>query len=510
MDLISYRGPGVAGGVSSGLSSAWRDGNDSKTRWWHVNQNTLQVLSPKDKQAKFIFLLPETLVNGHYRFCNEFIWPVMHDLPEFATYHAEQENSFQVFNRLMAEYIDFESDAHQEFFIQDYQLSTLPSLMAMFGHATSVFWHIPWPKNLLPEHVKPIREIARGLLSCSAIGFHTQEYADNFAAFVAEHLPDYQITANNRVIEQVVPSTMHRREILGMRRRGAFVMRPELIPQAQYKSRTKVLVKALGIDPKHWRDVSTKLAEEIGLEPSLHELAQTKFVLSVDRADYTKSVLDRLLIIDRFFEQHPEWIGRVTFAQVCGKTRPGLEAFDKYWASCRAVWAAINNRWRVDGWEPITWIEKSLTSQQLAYLYSRATAMLVNSVRDGLNLTAKEYVACQGDNPGVLLLSPGTGAWHELSDGALSACPLDRETTVASIHSAVNMPLEERKYRHSLIQSRLEDNTLNDWWQYFSRLKLALHQEVATPAAAAQELPKESVIAIPQQIGSELESRRVS
>lgn len=479
MDLISYRGPGVAGGVSSGLGSAWRTGSDNKTRWWHVNKNTLQVLSPNDTQAKFIFMLPETLVNGHYRYCNEFLWPIMHDLPQFASYHPEDENSFQVFNRLMAEYIDFESGANQEFFVQDYQLSLLPSWMAMFGHPTAVFWHIPWPRNVKADFVAPIKEVARGLLSASALGFHTQEYADNFAAFVEEHMPEYKVGEDSRFIEQVVPSTMHQREVLGMRRRGAFIMRPDLIPQAQYKSRTRLLVKGLGIDPEHWSTASQKTAGELGIDESLVKLANSQFILSVDRADYTKSVLDRLLIVDQFFERHPDQIGKVTFAQICGRTRPGLDAFDKYWHSCRALWAATNHRWRTDGWEPIKWIDQSLSSQELAYLYNNAEAMLVNPVRDGLNLTAKEYLACQGSDPGVLLLSPGAGAWHELKDSALPAPPKERELSADSVYHSLKMPTSERQKRAQNAKTRLESNTLNDWWQYFSRLSLALHREVA-------------------------------
>lgn len=482
MDLISYRGPGVAGGVSSGLGSAWRDGEASNSRWWHVSKNTLQVLSPKDKMAKFIFLLPETLINGHYRYCNEFLWPVFHDLPEFASYHAEQENAYQVFNRLMAEYIDFESSAHQDFFIQDYQLCLLPNWMAMFGHASGVFWHIPWPRNVREDHVEAIKNIARGLLASSALGFHSYEYADNFANFVREHMPEYAVDDENKVIHQVVPSTMQRRDILGLRRRGAFIMRPDLIPEAQYQSKTRVIIRPLGIDADFWMDAAKSPASSLNLSADLLKMAESNFVLSVDRADYTKSVLDRMLVVDRYFESHPEAVGKVTFAQVCGRTRSGLDAFDNYWHACRAVWSATNNRWRQGDWEPVKWVENPLSAKELAYLYARADAMLVNPVRDGLNLTAKEFVACRQDNAGVLLLSPGAGVWHELGGGALPAPPREVARTVRSVERALEMSAVEKDVRQQLMFSQIKDNTLSDWWQYFSRLKLHLHEELAPVA----------------------------
>jgi trehalose-6-phosphate synthase len=91
--------------------------------------------------------------------------------------------------------------------------------------------------------------------------------------------------------------------------------------------------------------------------------------------------------------------------------------------------------------------------------------MLVNPVRDGLNLTAKEFVACQHENPGVLCLSPGAGAWHELGDHALPADPLAQHATVDSIARSLAMTPVEKKWRNQQLKRSLHNNPLQNWWR---------------------------------------------
>jgi trehalose-6-phosphate synthase len=192
-----------------------------------------------------------------------------------------------------------------------------------------------------------------------------------------------------------------------------------------------------------------------------------RFILSVDRADYTKAVLDRLKIIDLLMEQNEDLRGDVAFVQICGRSRAGVAVFDKYWEDCRALGKAVNDRWQRDNWTPIRWVEESLTPAELAALYPVAEAMLVNPVRDGLNLTAKEFVACRHSNPGVLLLSPGAGAWHEIGPHALAADPTQHKATASAIVQALNMPREEKLVRTSMMRHKIERNPLSTWWKQF-------------------------------------------
>lgn len=194
MDVVSYRGPGQAGGVSSGLETAWRNQQTADVSWWFLGDDALKFLTPSAAEAKFVTQLTDPVVKGHYAYCNELIWPLMHDLPEYASYNPENRRHYKRFNTIFAQYINFERATKKRYFVQDYQLALLPRLLSVQGGRSNIFWHIPWPTNVKEEYVEAIAEIATGMLSADSIGFHTAEYADNFMQFVAEHLPiQYQL-----------------------------------------------------------------------------------------------------------------------------------------------------------------------------------------------------------------------------------------------------------------------------------------------------------------------------
>ncbi len=460
MDVISYRGPGVAGGVSSAIGSAWKNQSIRLSKWWYINNSALEAISAVGADHdKLISELPNSLVSGHYRYCNEFIWPVMHDLPQYAVYSAEDHAHFNGFNKVVANQIHAQSPAKQKFFIQDYQLSLNSNLLALEGHRALMFWHVPWPKNIPAQYLEPICELVRGILGASVLGFHTKEYADNFIDFVNMHLPEYRV---NRAAMMVEMRDENKLRSSGRHRIGS-------VRHGYTRNCTQLIVRPLGVDLSYWAESkSTGLKRDVMTE--WQELAKSPFVLSVDRVDYTKSVLDRFHIINSFFERHPHWIGTLSFVQVCGRVRAGLAAFDHYWHDCRSLAESINERRQQDGWQPIKWIDRTLSSEELAYLYTNANSMLVNPIRDGLNLTAKEFVACQGKQAGVLLLSSGAGAFHELGEFTLHASPHDHASTIDSLARSLTMPLEERQERVLAMKNSLAENQLLDWWSTFASM----------------------------------------
>ncbi len=462
MDVVSYRGPGAAGGVSSALEIGWRNQSHIQSHWWFLANNTIERLSSEYRSGMFVKKLPEELVSGHYRYCNDFLWPLMHDLPQYATFNAGDRDLYREFNIRFADHIAHEHKSENRYFVQDYQLAILPRFLNLLGGASEVFWHIPWPKNVPPEFICPLAEIARSLLRADILGFHAREYAQNFLQFVWQCLPDYSTDASGMRVSRIRLDKVDfaRRRIEGNRR-------GPLLQELSQGSNTKIVVQPLGINTDHWANLATAPVNVV-----LPSTVTNRFVLSVDRVDYTKSVAERMRIVDRFFQRYPEMIGKVTFVQVCGRTRPGLAAFDEYWRECQEQFNCVNNAWKTDSWEPIYWLDKPLSSAQLASLYQRAAVMLVNPVRDGLNLTAKEFVACQNAEPGVLLLSSGAGAWHELGSYALNANPLQPDLVVENLARALTMGTPEKQLRMDLMRSEVERNPMDQWWSFFSRLSL--------------------------------------
>jgi trehalose 6-phosphate synthase/phosphatase len=467
MHIVSYRGPGMAGGVSAALARAWESNLGSGGQWWHIAENELKVAAGPRAIAQHVANIPEEVIKGHYRFCNEFLWPVMHDLPQYVNYVAEDRAYYDTFNNTLGWCLirAFQPDFPRDYFVQDYQLTLLPAFLRdNAGFRSMMFWHIPWPKNVAAEHVPQIVSVARGMLGASAIGFHTDEYAENFMRFVAEYLPEYSCSEDSMAIW----STETFGGISNIRRLGSHgTMRGARGGQPTSRTQvTRLVVAPLGIDYDHWQSMASSPLVE-----NWHPvLAKTPFILSVDRADYTKGVVDRIKAIDCLLENHPEWAGRIVFAQICGKTRTGLQSFDGYWDESHRLYKELCEKWGNESWQPLIWLESSFSSAELAKIYRSAEAMLVNAVRDGLNLTAKEFVACQDQRAGVLALSKGTGAYYELGSHTVNVEPGNIQQIADSIHSGLMMGSHERAWRMAMLKEKVKSNSLSGWWYRFSQL----------------------------------------
>ena len=254
MNIISYRGPGMAGGLSSALGLAWEQHATDGDCWWHIAKSNLQALNTGVRKTMPGIVVDQDLIDGHYHYCNEFLWPVMHDLSQFATYELNHHKQYDQFNQAIASHIrkvmPFQNT--DTCFVQDYQLALLPQLLSHRAVVNSaVFWHIPWPRKVDDAHVAPVCAIANGLLSAKVIGFHIAEYANNFMNFVELHLPQFHCDRQKLVIAPVKTKTL----------RDGF--------------NRKLLVSPLGLDSAYW----SSLAEAEHGTVWQRFLAKTPFVL---------------------------------------------------------------------------------------------------------------------------------------------------------------------------------------------------------------------------------------
>ncbi len=461
MNIVSYRGPGMAGGVSAALARVWDENADSAT-WWHMSGNALELSSGLTEIPARFTQFPAAIIRGHYNYCNEFLWPILHDLPHYATYRPADHDHYHKFNEAVSRVVMRSSVelADSNYFVQDYQLALMPYLLKGSSSTRStIFFHVPWPKFVEEQHIKPLCQIARGMLSAEFIGFHLQEYAENFLNFVSKHLISYYCDFDSM---KIYPAETMAANFIPSHHYGQAVM--PLYPR--YRRATELIAAPLGLDFDYWSSLANNAQATIW-QPSL---TRKPFVLSVDRADYTKGVTERIKAIDRFFEKYPQWRNEVTFAQICGQTREGIESFDNYWKECRILQSKLQDKWSTQNWKPSLWLQTPFSKPQLSLLYRNAATMLVNPLRDGLNLTAKEFIACQGPKSGVLALSRKAGAWQELGHYALEVNPEDPEQIADTIFKALSMTSAEKTIRMDCLTQAVKSNTLQDWWQRFDRL----------------------------------------
>lgn len=443
MNILSYRGPSTAGGVSSALAGIIETVSDGDPRWWYIHDSAVETRTSVYAVPETIKKLPEKLINGHYAYCNNFIWPILHDLPQHALFSMRDRRLYQQFNKRFARsIIGSRKLTSRRCFVNDYQLALATGLLSKASAIDIIlFWHVPWPQAVSSEHAPYLAEIATGLLGARRIGFHTEEYAENFLNFVDKYVPTH---------------------------RADFVSRR--IISAHGGSVTELMALPLGLDYRFWRDTAaacTPLHKDMDMRAQI----PGQFILSVDRADYTKGVLERMEAIDHYFAAHPDRIGKIAFVQVCQPTRVGLPGFDDYWQKCRARSKALNTRWQSGAWQPVVWIDKPVPAKVLAWLYNKAEAMLINPVRDGLNLTAKEFAVCS--NNGALILSRGAGVWHELGDKVLPIERLTPAEIAAQIETSLTMPLEDKLLRLREMKKIIAANNLKTWWRNFEKSSAA-------------------------------------
>ncbi|MBI2958118.1 MAG: trehalose-6-phosphate synthase, partial [Chloroflexi bacterium] len=384
---------------------------------------------------KRVWLTKEEEAGYYYGFSNEALWPLCHIAYTRPVFRESDWEAYRKVNRLFADAILEEvGDRHAFVFVQDYHLALVPSLLRESGRNMIVaqFWHIPWPN---PEafRVCPWQsELLDGLLGNDLLGFHIRYHCNNFLDTV------------DRTLEARVD-----RERYEVERKG---------------KRTAVQPFPISVDfAGISRDAQgADVAEEMERFTTNLGLAGQVVGLGLDRIDYTKGIPDRLVAFERFLEKWPAYKGRIVFIQVGVPSRVHIGAYKSLNDEIDGLVEEINWRHGTGHWKPIIYIREHLSQTKLNALRRIARFCIVNSLHDGMNLVAKEYVASRFDEEGVLILSPFTGAARELT-AAVLVNPYATDQFARAIQEAVEMPPEERKRRMRKLREIVAENNIYKW-----------------------------------------------
>lgn len=391
--------------------------------------------------------VPENLRDAHYSgFSNGVLWPFFHNETSRV---GESEDCFSAYTQVNRRFagaiinslLNLPAGA---IWVHDYQLALVArEVRRMVGENTpplSFFWHIPWVSIPDPESVSWLPEFVSALFSYDQIGFQTPLYRELFLETV--------------------------RSLYGNRAKWDGTM---LSVETSSGVRSLLLgVFPISIDPLRFQRLSVEpegksramdFLDEQGLGPAV---AGGKYLISVDRLDYTKGFLERLDILDALFLSHPQWVGRISLLQIAPPTRQGLEEYRRYADSVRNRVAAINATWGREGWTPVRMVEKALDQSLLAPLYRMAEGVLITATHDGMNLVAKEFLASQAGGAGVLFLSCHTGAAQTM-DGVSLIDPLDSFRSARVIHRELSRDRNFRRSRNHKAVATLHRNNVYRW-----------------------------------------------
>ncbi|MFQ5698036.1 MAG: bifunctional alpha,alpha-trehalose-phosphate synthase (UDP-forming)/trehalose-phosphatase [Myxococcota bacterium] len=370
--------------------------------------------------------LSETEVRRFYHgFSNRTLWPLFHSFPERTQFERRDWESYDAVNERFAEKAAKIGADADLIWIHDYQLMRCAyHLRKMLPQARiGFFLHIPFPPFDLYRTLPWYRELLRGLLACDLIGLHVPGYTENF------------LDCTERLL-------------------GARVDRDALI--VEYGARAvSVGAFPLGID----YEAHASLARSAG--PTTTAPGE-QIVLGVDRLDYTKGIPDRIRSFERLLELHREHRERVVLLQLAVPSRSQVTEYQALKREIDELVGRVNGRFATRSWSPIRYLYRSVAPLRLAAMYRDAHVALVTPLRDGMNLVAKEFVACQTADPGVLILSRMAGAAETMHE-ALHVNPHNLDSVAAALHRALTMDVGERQERMAALQRRERKNDVHRW-----------------------------------------------
>jgi trehalose 6-phosphate synthase len=397
----------------------------------------------------------------YYRgFSNATLWPTFHYRTDLSRYDRQEYGGYLRVNATLAKQLKAMLKPDDIIWAHDYHLLPFARALRELGVTNPIgfFLHIPFPVPEMLRTVPPHEELVRALCSYDVVGFQTQSDRQAFVDYIE---------------------------------RGGFGTASDDGMVHAFGRVLKAGTYPIGIYP----DAIAKAAEQFSDRKQVGTLRDSmhgrRLIMSVDRLDYSKGLVERFQAFERLLQNAPNWQGRVSLVQIAPPTRSDVQTYQRIRQTLEGEAGRINGRFAQLDWTPIQYLNRKYERNILMALFRLSQVGYVTPLRDGMNLVAKEYVASQDPaDPGVLVLSQFAGAAEQLP-GALIVNPFDLTQMADALARALAMPLEERQARHAEMMKRLRANDLSTWRDAF----LDDLRQVATAASVTRKAVKLADIA---------------
>ena len=389
-----------AGGLVSALA-----GTDMESFWigWPGGEvkgkedRATVVEKLKDLGCVPVFLSTELCDLFYNGFCNDLLWPLFHYIPLPIDAIKAHDKQFQAYQKANAEFAKVVLDEYEDgdvVWVHDYHLMLLPSLLRQARPAMRIgfFFHTPFPSSEIYRVIPSRSELLYGVLSSNLLGFHTHDYSRHFQSaatrIIGAQCSNEQITLNGAVSQL-----------------GTF---------------------PIGIDPRRFVDALATDKVKGYLEEFRRQFEGKRVLLGIDRLDYIKGIAQKLHALELFFERNPAFVGEVVLVQIAIPSRTDVVEYQRLKTSMHELVGRINGRFGSVSSVPIHYLDQSIPFDRMCALYRLADAMVITSIRDGMNLVASDtqhptaHPAQPIDRAQLLSLSPllvllcvsGTSMWR--------------------------------------------------------------------------------------------------
>jgi len=428
------------GGLVTALEPVMQASRGAWVGWAGLPDLEIEPFVSNDSTLVPVALSPLDIEHYYEGFSNDTLWPLYHDVIAAPSFHREGWETYVAVNQRFADASARVAAPGATVWVQDYQLQLVPRMLREQRPDLTIgfFNHIPFPPYGIFAQLPWRRQVIEGLLGADVIGFQRVADAGNFLGAV--------------------------RRLFGYSTRAPDIR----VPDGRGGQRT-VIAKSFPIS------IDVASFEEIAQRPEVQQRAQqirnelgnpSTIMLGVDRLDYTKGIRHRLKAFGELLNDDAISVGDTVLVQVASPSRERVAAYMQLRDEIDQTVGRLNGTYATISHSAVAYLHHGYPREEMVALYVAADVMLVTALRDGMNLVAKEYVACQLDNDGVLILSEFAGAADELKN-ALLVNPHDIDGLKEAMMSAVRMPQRERTTRMRALRRRVRDNDVARWSHTF-------------------------------------------
>jgi alpha,alpha-trehalose-phosphate synthase [UDP-forming] len=382
-------------------------------------------------------LMSPAEVEGFYDgFCNEIIWPLFHDLQSECNFEPSYWTQYVAVKEKFAEVVQRHVTSADLVWVHDYHLLGLGRQLRTRGltNRLGFFLHIPFPPPDIFCKLPWRTDVLQSLTHYDVIGFQTPRDRENFLDCVRRLLPEARLRPQLGMVECRLAGRSAQI--------GAF---------------------PIGIDYEQFAQAAASPPVTQRVQELREQIPSQQIVLGLDRLDYTKGIPYRLRAFHLALKRYPELHRNVTLLQVVVPSREAVPQYQELKAQIERLVTQINGEFTQPGWVPIHHVFRSLEHEELLAYYRVADVALVTPLKDGMNLVAKEYCACQVDGDGVLILSEFAGAAVQLHRDAILVNPYDLDRVADAIRVAVSLARAQRRPPMRRLRSIVRRQDVY-WW----------------------------------------------
>ncbi|WP_243545205.1 alpha,alpha-trehalose-phosphate synthase (UDP-forming) [Pseudodesulfovibrio tunisiensis] len=432
-----------AGGLVTALAPVLRDRGGIWIGWSgaadtddHVSDLLADFSAEAGYDLRAVPLTSAEVDDYYFGFSNEIIWPLFHDFQTRCRFKPDYWRMYLDVNFKFAEVVARSTQSDDYVWVHDYHLMHQAFFLKSMGvkRSTGFFLHIPFPTPDIFLKLPWRWKVIQALTEYDLVGFQTMQDRRNFVQCLHMLMPEARIEGRGAVI------TVH----VGSRsfRLGAFPISIDFNQFNELADRPDIVREAFRIK---------------------EALRHRKIILGVDRLDYTKGIPERIRSIGTLLDRYPDLKGRVNFVQIAVPSRTEVGEYRDLRIEIEQLVGRINGRHSFPGWVPVHYHYRSLPREKLVAHYAAADVGLVTPLRDGMNLVAKEYCACNTGEDGVLVLSEFAGAAAQLQKDAYLVNPYDVEGVAKALHRAFYWDKATRRDHMANLREQVRHHNIY-WW----------------------------------------------